>query len=67
LTAALARLQGLHVASKTSACRFRGGADIREVGRQLNVEAVLEGSVRRSGKRIRTTAELVNVADGYHL
>jgi eukaryotic-like serine/threonine-protein kinase len=68
LTSALARLQGLQVASRTSAFRFRGGnTDIREIGRQLNVEAVLEGSVRRSGKRLRITAELINVADGYHL
>jgi serine/threonine protein kinase/Flp pilus assembly protein TadD len=68
LTSALARLQGLHVASRTSAFRFRGSnVDIREIGCQLNVEAVLEGSVRRSGKRIRITAQLVNVADGYHL
>ncbi len=68
LTTALARLQGLQVASRTSAFRFRGGnTDIREIGRQLNVEAVLEGSVRRSGKRLRITAELISVADGYHL
>jgi tetratricopeptide (TPR) repeat protein len=56
------------VASRTSAFRFRGtNLDIREIGRQLKVEALLEGSVRRSGKRLRITAELVNVADGYHL
>lgn len=68
LTTALARLQGLQVASRTSAFRFRGSnTDIREIGRQLNVEAVLEGSVRRAGKRLRITAELINVADGYHL
>jgi serine/threonine protein kinase/Flp pilus assembly protein TadD len=68
LISALARLEGLKVASRTSAFRFRGrDADIREIGRQLNVAAVLEGSVRRSGKRLRITAELVNVADGYHL
>lgn len=68
LTTALARLQGLQVASRTSAFRFRGGnTDIREIGRQLNVEAVLEGSVRRSGKRLRITAELISVSDGYHL
>jgi serine/threonine-protein kinase len=68
LTIALARLQGLNVASRTSAFRFRGeNVDVREIGRQLNVEAVLEGSVRRSKKRLRVTAQLVNVADGYHL
>jgi serine/threonine protein kinase len=68
LISALARLQGLQVASRTSAFRFRGGdVDVREIGHQLNVEAVLEGSVRRSGKRLRITAQLVNVTDGYHL
>jgi serine/threonine protein kinase/Tfp pilus assembly protein PilF len=68
LTNALSRLHGLQVASRTSAFRFREtGADIREIGRQLNVEAVVEGSVRRAGKRLRITAQLVNVADGYQL
>ncbi len=65
---ALAGLSGLRVASRTSAFRFRGrDLDIREIGHQLNVEAVLEGSVRRAGKRLRITAQLINVADGYHL
>jgi serine/threonine protein kinase/tetratricopeptide (TPR) repeat protein len=68
LISALARLQGLQVASRTSAFRFRGSnLDIRDIGRQLNVEAVLEGSVRRSGQRLRITAQLVNAADGYQL
>jgi non-specific serine/threonine protein kinase len=68
LISGLARLQGLQVASRTSAFRFRGGnLDIREIGRQLSVEAVLEGSVRRAGQRLRITAQLVNVADGYQL
>jgi serine/threonine-protein kinase len=65
---ALAGLGGLRVVSRTSAFRFRGrDLDIREIGRQLHVETVLEGSVRRSGKRLRITAQLINVADGYHL
>jgi eukaryotic-like serine/threonine-protein kinase len=65
---ALAGLQGLRVASRTSAFRFRGrDLDIREIGRQLNVEAVLEGSVRRAGKRLRVTVQLINIADGYNL
>jgi serine/threonine-protein kinase len=65
---ALARLPGLWVAARTSAFRFRGReVDIREIGRQLNVSTVLEGSVRRSGTRLRITAQLLNVADGYHL
>jgi len=65
---ALAGLSGLRVPSRTSAFRFRGGnLDIREIGRQLNVETVLEGSVRRAGNRLRITAQLINIADGYHL
>ena len=68
LIAALAGLEGLHVVSRTSAFRFRGQfLDIREIGRQLNVQTVLEGSVRRAGKRLRITVQLINVADGYHL
>lgn len=54
---ALTRLPGLHVASRTSAFRFRGrDADIRQIGRDLQVGTVLEGSVRRSGSRLRVTA-----------
>jgi serine/threonine protein kinase/tetratricopeptide (TPR) repeat protein len=65
---ALTRLPGLRVASRTSAFQFRGkNADIREIGRQLSVDHVLEGSVRRAGKRLRITAQLISVADGYHL
>jgi serine/threonine-protein kinase len=64
----LARIEGLRVAARTSAFRFRGKEeDIREIGPQLNVTHVLEGSVRRSGNRIRVTAQLINVDDGYHL
>ena len=65
---ALTRLPGLHVASRTSSFRFRGReADIREIGRELEVAAVLEGSVRRAGNRLRVTAQLTSVADGYHI
>jgi TolB-like protein/Flp pilus assembly protein TadD len=65
---ALASLSGLRVASRTSAFRFRGrDLDVREIGKELNVETVLEGSVRRAGKRIRITVQLINVADGYYL
>ena len=47
---------------------FKGRqGDIREIGNQLSVQHVLEGSVRKSGKRIRVTAQLINVEDGYHL
>ena len=65
---ALAQLPGLRVASRSSSFRFRGSdLDIREVGKQLNVDAILEGSVRRAGNRLRVTVQLINVADGYHL
>jgi serine/threonine protein kinase len=65
---ALAQLPELRVASRSSAFRFRGDSqDVREVGRQLGVDTVLEGSVRRAGNRLRVTVQLINVADGYHL
>ncbi|MGZ5433324.1 MAG: protein kinase domain-containing protein, partial [Thermoanaerobaculia bacterium] len=61
---ALSRIPDLHVASRTSAFQFRHG-DVREIGARLGVEAVLEGSVRRAGDRVRVSAQLVDVADGY--
>jgi len=65
---ALTKLQDLHVAARTSAFAFKGkNQDIRKVGEQLGVTTVLEGSVRKSGDRLRVTAQLVNVADGYQL
>ncbi len=65
---ALTQLKGLHVVARTSAFSFKGEKrDIRDIGRELNVETVLEGSVRKVGDRLRVTAQLVNVADGYHL
>jgi TolB-like protein len=65
---ALAQVEGLHVAGRTSSFSFKGkGVRIEDIGRQLNVRAVLEGSVRKEGNRVRITAQLVNVADGYHV
>jgi non-specific serine/threonine protein kinase len=65
---ALTHVEGLRVVARTSAFSFRGKKiDIREIGRKLNVETLLEGSVRKAGNRLRMTAQLVNVADGYHL
>jgi TolB-like protein len=65
---ALAQIEDLHVAARTSAFSFKGKhVDLRIVGERLNVATVLEGSVRRAGDRLRITAQLVNVADGYHL
>jgi TolB-like protein/Tfp pilus assembly protein PilF len=64
----LAKVPGLRVAARTSSFTFKGkDVDLRAVGRQLNVTQVLEGSVRRSGDRIRITTQLINVSDGYHL
>ena len=64
----LAQVDGLRVAARTSSFAFRkGNKDIREIGRLLNVGAILEGSIRKAGDRIRLTAQLINVADGYHI
>jgi adenylate cyclase len=65
---ALTRVDGLQVTSRTSAFAFKGKHDdIREIGRKLNVDKVLEGSVRKAGNRVRITAQLINAADGYHI
>lgn len=65
---ALSQIEGLHVAARTSAFFFKGKHDdMRQIGQQLNVRTILEGSVRRVGDHLRITAQLVNVADGYHL
>lgn len=64
----LAKLPQLRVAGRTSSFSFRGGRDdVASIGRKLNVTTVLEGSVRKSGDRIRITVQLINVADGFHL
>jgi serine/threonine protein kinase len=65
---ALTKIEKLQVASRTSAFQFKGKAhDIHEVGKKLKVQTVLEGSVRKARNRLRITAQLVDVADGYHL
>jgi adenylate cyclase len=65
---ALSHIKNLHVVARTSAFAFKGKhVDLRAVGQQLNVRTILEGSIRRSGDRLRITAQLVNAADGYHL
>lgn len=59
---------GLRVASRTSSFQFSGEAeDAREIGRRLNVETILEGSVRKDGERLRVTVQLVQAGDGYQL
>ena len=65
---ALARIPGLRVTGRTSSFSFKGkNEDLRVIGQKLNVGAILEGSVRKAGKRVRITAQLVNSADGFHL
>ncbi|MDH5273947.1 MAG: hypothetical protein OEY13_12825, partial [Gammaproteobacteria bacterium] len=64
----LARVPGLKVAARTSAFAYKGrNVDIREVGKELGVETVLEGSVRQSGDRVRVTAQLIDTESGFHL
>ncbi len=64
----LAKIRGLRVASRTSAFSFKGkDVDIPTIAHKLNVATVLEGSVRRSGKRVRITAQLIQVASDSHL
>jgi serine/threonine-protein kinase len=68
LTDSLTKLEGLQVAARTSAFQLSAkGYNVRDIGRQLRVRTVLEGSVRKAGNRIRITAQLVNIADGFHL
>ena len=65
---ALAKLKNLQVAARTSSFAFKGkNQDITEIGNALKVDTVLEGSVRKSGTRLRITAQLIDVANGYHL
>ena len=65
---ALTKIQALRVASRTSSFAFKGkNEDIGDIGRKLKVATVLEGSVRKARTTLRVTAQLVNVADGYHL
>ena len=64
----LVKFDDLKVTARTSSFVFKGKhEDVREIGRVLHVGAVLEGSVRKAGNRVRITAQLVDTADGYHL
>ncbi len=64
----LTQIKDFKVVARTSAFSFKGmDVDIREIGKKLNVHKVLEGSVQKVGSRLRITAQLINVADGYHL
>ena len=64
---ALTRIPNLRVIARTSAFRFRGEQDLRAVGEALGVRNVLEGSVRRADRRLRITAQLIDVADQSHI
>ncbi len=65
---ALTKLEDLRVVARTSAFSFKDkGLDVSEIGRKLKVKTVLEGSLRKAGNRLRITAQLISVADGYHL
>jgi TolB-like protein/class 3 adenylate cyclase len=65
---ALVKVEGFLVTARTSTFSFKGkNIDVREIGTQLGVSHILEGSVRKSGNKVRITAQLVSSADGYHL
>ncbi len=65
---ALVQIRNLRVVARTSAFSFKGKqVDLRSVGATLNAGTLLEGSVRRSGDRVRIVAQLINAADGYHI
>lgn len=65
---ALTAVEGLRVTSRTSSFAFKGKQqDIRDIASRLNVDKILEGSVRRAGNRVRITAQLINAADGFHI
>ena len=65
---ALTKVDGLQVTSRTSAFAYKGkGDDVRDIAIKLNVDKILEGSVRKAGNRVRITAQLINASDGYHL
>jgi len=64
----LSQIPGLRVAARTSCFAFKGkDTDVRRIGRELGVRTILEGSVRRAGRRLRIAAQLIDVATGYHL
>ena len=63
----LTHVEGIHVTARTSSFSFKGkNEDVREIGTKLGVSNILEGTVRRAGKKIRINVQLINTADGYH-
>jgi TolB-like protein/Tfp pilus assembly protein PilF len=68
LTSALSKLPGVRVVARTSAFKFKNKPeDVRSIGEQLNVASVLEGSLQKSGERLRITVQLIRRADGFHV
>jgi TolB-like protein/Flp pilus assembly protein TadD len=64
----LTRVEGLKVTARTSSFAFKGHhQDVRDIGQRLQVDTVLEGSVRKAGSHVRVTAQLIDTTDGYHL
>ena len=65
---ALTHIRDFRVVARTSAFAFKGKTlDVREIGRALNVDTILEGSIRKAGNRLRITAQLISIKDGYHI
>ena len=65
---ALAKVEDMKVAGRTSSFKFKGqNEDLKKIGEQLGVSHILEGSVRKAGNRVRITAQLIKVNDGYHM
>ena len=65
---ALTKIKNLHVVARTSSFAFKGqGTDVREIGKKLSVESLLEVSVRKADNKLRITAQLINIENGFHL
>jgi TolB-like protein/class 3 adenylate cyclase/Flp pilus assembly protein TadD len=65
---ALTHVEGIQVTARTSSFSFKGkNEDVREIGNKLGVSTILEGTVRRAGKKIRINVQLINATDGYHI
>jgi TolB-like protein/Flp pilus assembly protein TadD len=67
ILSALSKIESLQVVARTSSFRYGGGGNVQDIGRKLGANTILEGSVRKSGDQLRVTAQLIKVADGYHL
>ena len=67
IISALSKIDGLQVTARTSSFAFKGkNTDMRDIGNELGVDTLLEGSVRRAGEKVRVTAQLINANDGFH-